>query len=390
MAVLRSLITDNSVAASALSAAGTLTGSEIAVVTQGGTDVRTTLTAIAAFVASVVSATAATTPVTVPGSSTVGTAITGLTTSLTPSGATAYASLTIGGTEQTPRVSFTGTAVPSLTPATSGTATIKIWAASTGGTALATSASFTISAALTAPNTPTSFAKASATSTTIVLTWAESGGAPSTRTLTYRLTGSGSYAAVPGTTGLGSTGATVTGLTAGTAYDFKLDESNTAGSAATATLTNVSTSASGPANTYQLNFYSTPATTQSVTSAYAGYNYGSIADYVRLTPTAGGADLPNSSSGVLFGIGTSSTTPPSAATLPPGISGSGNYANGYVTPAAAGVAPYFVAGGPPVAAQTTGHASVVYYLWASADSGATWSVYRNGSDVPIGITVSFP
>ena len=73
-----------------------------------------------------------------------GSAIAGLTDTLTPSGATGYASITVGGTEQTPRVAFTGTSVPSLTPNSTGTATIAIYAAATGGTALATSGSITV------------------------------------------------------------------------------------------------------------------------------------------------------------------------------------------------------------------------------------------------------
>jgi hypothetical protein len=91
-----------------------------------------------------------------------------------------------------------------------------------------------------APNTVTSLAGGTATTTTIPLTWVESGGVPTTRTVTQRTpTGSGSYVASSGT--FGSTGGTVTGLTANASYDFQVVESNTAGSSGTATLTNRST-----------------------------------------------------------------------------------------------------------------------------------------------------
>ena len=98
-------------------------------------------------------------PVSGSGAGTTGSPITGLTYgTIIPSGATAYASVTIGGVEQSPRIAYTTAGgPPSITPATSGAATESNYAASAGGPALATSSGFTIGSGavvLTPTNTP--------------------------------------------------------------------------------------------------------------------------------------------------------------------------------------------------------------------------------------------
>lgn len=242
-----------------------------------------------------------------------------------------------------------------------------------------------------APNAVTSLAKTGSTTTSITLSWAESGGTPTTRTITYRSTGSGSYVAVPGTTGLGSTGATVTGLTASTAYDFQVVESNTGGTSAATTLTNVSTSSGSTlTNPYKITWNSAKSTTYTFTTKNAGSYYGTPggANYFKLTPSGGGTDLPNNTTGVVHAWHTSSTSPPGAAVLPSGFSGSAVY-NGYSTPSAA-TAPFFNELSRVTAAITGTLFTVTYYFWVSADSGATWSIHRDVSDVPIAYVCTVP
>lgn len=114
--------------------------------TATGTGGNTASATITGIVVSTPAATAA--PVSgTPSGATVGAALTGLTFgTIVPSGDTAYASITIGGVEQTPRVSYTTAAPPTLTPATAGSATVSTWAAATGGTALASTSAFTVAA----------------------------------------------------------------------------------------------------------------------------------------------------------------------------------------------------------------------------------------------------
>lgn len=95
-----------------------------------------------------------------PASGYAGVAITGLTTTLTPTDATAYAALWVDGAQEGTRYPFTGTTPPALTPAGAGSYTVEEFAALTGGTALATSAPIPVTivataATVTAPATAT-------------------------------------------------------------------------------------------------------------------------------------------------------------------------------------------------------------------------------------------
>jgi hypothetical protein len=101
---------------------------------------------------SLITATGASTITGAPSSGTVGVAITGASTTLTPTGATAFASLSQGGVEQAGgRTSFVNTAtIPSLTPsAPSASTTIGIYASSTGGSPLVSSGSINVVQAAT-------------------------------------------------------------------------------------------------------------------------------------------------------------------------------------------------------------------------------------------------
>ena len=86
----------------------------------------------------------------VPASGTKGQPITGMTDTLTPSYATAYAALYVNGADEGTRQAFTGTSVPSLTPQGGGNYLAKLYAALSGGTALATSAVIAVAVPATA------------------------------------------------------------------------------------------------------------------------------------------------------------------------------------------------------------------------------------------------
>ena len=79
-----------------------------------------------------------------PAGGTPGVAITGVTDTLTPSAATAYAVLSVGGADEGARRPFVGLSVPNLTPVATGSYTVKIYAANAGGAALATSSAITV------------------------------------------------------------------------------------------------------------------------------------------------------------------------------------------------------------------------------------------------------
>ena len=85
-----------------------------------------------------------------PTTGTAGTAITGVTDTLTPTTATAFACLYTAAADVGSRVAFTGTAVPALTPTTAASYTIRLYAAATGGVALAESAAIAVAAAAVA------------------------------------------------------------------------------------------------------------------------------------------------------------------------------------------------------------------------------------------------
>jgi hypothetical protein len=102
----------------------------------------------------IIPATAAATMVGVPSTGIAGTAISGITTTLTPSGSTAYACLFSGGADEGARMPFMGTAVPSLTPSASGSTTVRIYAAATGGTPLQESSAITVTTTGTSVSTP--------------------------------------------------------------------------------------------------------------------------------------------------------------------------------------------------------------------------------------------
>lgn len=99
-----------------------------------------------------------------------------------------------------------------------------------------------------APSAPTSFAAGSSTTTSQPLSWAAPAtGNPASYTysIAYRVNGSGAFPS-PQLTGLTGTSTTVSGLTAGTSYDYQITATNSAGTGPAATITAQSTAAAAP------------------------------------------------------------------------------------------------------------------------------------------------
>jgi hypothetical protein len=142
----------------------------------------------------------------------------------------------------------------------------------------------------------------SPTASSIALTWSapSSGGAVSSYTVQYRVSGGSTWSIFA--SGLSTTSDTVTGLAAGTAYDFEVSATNAAGfgqasavaSASTATAT---ATATGAVTSVAWNLMPSGSYTHGV---------GSIGVNVHVNPV---------SATVQFGFSTSSTTPPATWTI---------------------------------------------------------------------------
>ena len=337
---------------------------------------------------SITVATAASALTGLPGSGTVGVPVTGITTALAPAGSTAYAVLYSGGADVGVRVAFSGAALPSLTPVSAGFTTVRVYGMANGGVALVESAAFSVMTPAVVPGPVTALTAGAATSTTIAVNYTPpaSGSAVSSYSGRSSLDGT-TWTASGGT--FGASGGVFTGLSAGTAYHLAIVAANTAGSSTTVFGSVVSTgAASAISNAYQVNWYGAPPTsTFAPTGSYNGYKYGTPESdtYFKLTSTSGSVDLANTT-GVLHAWIPSATTSPVAG----GPTGAGlnaaNYANGYVT-AVAAAAPYYH--DSAVVAAVSGTPAQTVYFWVSADGGSSWSLWRDGSNNPIGVTVSF-
>ena len=324
-----------------------------------------------------------------------------------PSGVTLTASTGLGGSFAASTATPTGTtaATFTFTPSAAGSGSITV-AASVSMTNSSGAQGYTASAAPAAPNAVTNLA-ATPAATSVALTWTESGGAPTTRTVTQRTpSGSGSFVAATLSNGPTATGATVSGLTASTSYDFQVSESNATGGPVTTTLSNVSTTAaaSGPANTLTLQAYggaafaTTGLTVNSYqTTAYGTPNSNNSNSYLTLKRISDGSFVnpQTSASTTFYGWNNDPNHPPTGPAQQL-FGGSVPSANGYVTGKAVGsdTQNFGLAdnnGGAGIEG-TVGNSpspGTAYYLWASIDSGATWSVARNGSNVATPFMVIF-
>lgn len=135
------------VALTALPSAGALSSTDLLLLHQAGGDVKVTLAGLQAFLGVVATGATGATIAGAPATGTAAVAITGITDTLTPSNATAYAVLALAGVDEGSRQAFTGTTFPSIAPASTGSYAAKIYAAATGGVALATSSTITVTAA---------------------------------------------------------------------------------------------------------------------------------------------------------------------------------------------------------------------------------------------------
>ena len=334
-------------------------------------------------------ATGASTMSGVPANAVFGVPVSGVTVTLAPSGATGYAVLYSGGVDEGARQAFTGAALPSLTPLMTGSTTIRVYGATNAGPALVESAAFNVVMPVVPPGQVGSLVAGQSTSSTIAVTYT----APITGSAVISYSGK---ASLDGTTwvasggSFGATGGSFTGLTPATLYHLEIIASNAGGSSTTVLPGTASTLAAGtgPANSYLVGWYgSAPATNFALSATYNGYKYGKpeASGYFKLTPAAGGGDVPNSTQVLCAWVASTTTAPVAAVPTAAGLNAA-NLANGYVT-ASAAAAPYY-SDNASVAAPVGSTAQTVYF-WASTDNGVTWSVWRDGSNNPIGVTVTF-
>ena len=137
----------------------------------------------------------------------------------------------------------TSSADQTLTPGQSATIFV---ASYSGGTLTYAMVAGGMSTPPAAPGTPTGLAAGTPTSSVVPLSWTApgTGGAVSSYTVQYRVTGTGTWTQVTGITGT-STG--VTGLVASTGYDFQVQAVNAGGSSGfTGTVNATTANASAP------------------------------------------------------------------------------------------------------------------------------------------------
>jgi hypothetical protein len=128
-----------------------------------------------------------------------------------------------------------------------------------------------------APGTPTALTAGTMTQTTAPVSWTapSSGGAVTTYTLQYRVTGAGSWTQI---TGLTVTSTTITGLTAGTQYDLQVAAVNAGGTSAFTATTNATTVVANPGLPTALTLGTATSTTQPL-SWTAPASGGAVATY---------------------------------------------------------------------------------------------------------------
>ncbi len=256
------------------------------------------------------------------------------------------------------------------------------------GSASSTSNSVTVAAALELPGAPTSFASGTATYYSVPLTWgapSSGGGSITDYVVQYAAAGTGFASPTTYSDGTSSVpGATVTGLSVSTAYDFRVAAVNSTGQGAWASLLSVSTTAvSTVAARYKAS------TVRGNVTESGNYSSG----FTYLCPDVGGtfaasfvlADVPKLAVGAwfsvdlgsptldqsLFGISTSASPGSYAGVSLNGVwnDGAGNYR--YLTSGggstSAGVA---VSAGDKVRIRRTGSTTAVAEL--STNGGATW------------------
>ena len=152
---------------------------------------------------------------------------------------------------------------------------------------------------ITLPGPVTSLVASGPTSTSVALNWSAptSGGAGSSYTVQYRITGTTTWSTFA--TGLTITNASVTGLIAATAYGFQVYAANSGGAGQPSNVASASTTAAATGAV-------TAITWEVVPSGSYAHGAGSIGINAHITP---------SSAAVQFGFSTSSTVPPTSWVL---------------------------------------------------------------------------
>jgi hypothetical protein len=114
---------------------------------------------------------------------------------------------------------------------------------------------------IVAPGIPTAVSVGAITQTATTVSWTapSTGGAVTSYTLQYRVTGAGSWIQI---TGITITSSTITGLTAGTQYDFQVEAVNSGGVSGFTPITNATTLVAAPALPTGLTAETATSTTQ--------------------------------------------------------------------------------------------------------------------------------
>ncbi|WP_157266618.1 fibronectin type III domain-containing protein [Azohydromonas aeria] len=298
-----------------LAAAGALAGTDIVTVTQGTTEVKTTLSALSTFFGAAGGGTS--TPPGAPTGLTLGTATTSsqpLTwTAPSSTGTSAITDYTVqyavagSGSWQTfahSASTATSITVTGLSAGTSYDYRVAAVSAAGSGSYSSTATGSTAAATGTPAGAPTALTLGTATTTTQPLSWTagtEGSTATTDYIVQYRVTGSGSWLTFSDGTST-ATSATVTGLTPGVSYDYQVAAVNGAGSSAYSTSVTGSTAAAAPGQVTGLTLGTATETTQPLTWTAPTANGSAITDYVIQYRVTG------SGSWTTFADGTSTTT----------------------------------------------------------------------------------
>jgi hypothetical protein len=237
-----------------------------------------------------------------------------------------------GGSGWTQQTGITGTSATISGLAANTQYDLQVAAVNAGGTSAFT-ATVNATTPMVPPGTPTALAAGLSTSSTQALSWSapSSGGAVATYSVRYSVSGLNSWTT---TTGIVTTGTTVTGLQRNTSYDFEVLAVNAGGSSAWTATTTVSTT----------NYLLTEGFLPGANVSWAHGSAGNGVNVNANVEAAGGSHATPSS--VQFAYGTSNTVPPTSgwetglSVYNPGLGQTGYpgyYYGGYISaPATAG------------------------------------------------------
>ena len=140
------------------------------------------------------------------------------------------------------------------------------------------------------PTTPTNFRSTAQTETSVTLAW-DSQSNLTGYTLQYRASGTTTWTTWTPAPGASATSATITGLAAGTTYEFQLTATNTGGSASSTTNATTSTIVVLPVDPF--------TDIQNTAAKNSGVSYRTVSTFGESTSCYGGVLAPN---GKIYGI----------------------------------------------------------------------------------------